>query len=76
VAITGKQERNGVPGPDGFRDSATGPVPDVAPLIGQAQSAGTSNMLEGHAVAGVLAGHTVSFEWDAGLAIDEQPGEA
>jgi hypothetical protein len=76
MAVTDKQARNGVPGPDAFRDSQPGPVPDVAPLIGQAESAGSSNMLEGHATAATLAGHTVSFEWDAGLAIDELSGEA
>jgi hypothetical protein len=31
-------------------------------------------MLDGHALADEIAGHTVSFEWDAGLAVNDNEG--
>jgi hypothetical protein len=77
MTYTDKQERNGATGSAGEQDSArTGPVPVVAPLVGQAEAAAADHMTDGHALTDVLAGHAVSFEWDAGLAVSEVAGES
>jgi hypothetical protein len=75
MGFTQKQERNGATGSGGEQQSGqTGPIPDVP--ISQAEAAGNSNMAEGHVMVSTLAGHSVSFDWEAGLAIGEVPGEA
>jgi hypothetical protein len=78
MAFTPKQERNGADMGGGGQDTALpGPsaLADIAAAKAQAEAAGLSNMAEGHAMAGAtLDGHTVSFEWDAGLAINDNEG--
>jgi hypothetical protein len=77
MAFTDKQIRNGADQGGGEQNTATpGPSAqaDIAAAKGQAEAAGMSNMSEGHAMAGTLAGHGVSFEWDAGLAISDIEG--
>jgi hypothetical protein len=80
MTFTPKQVRQGTDiGADGHNSAVAneGPMPDVAPLIGQAMGAAAAysdnglKVFEGGGVTG-----TVSFEWDDGLAIPEQPGEA
>jgi hypothetical protein len=56
MAVTDKQARNGVPGPDATRDPQTGPVPDVAPLIGQAEAAALPRGEDGHTLMGSSQG--------------------
>jgi len=78
VAFTDKQVRNGAD--QGGGDGQNTAVPsadvtgDVASAKTQAESAGNAYMLDGHALAGAIAGHTVSFEWDAGLAVNDNEG--
>lgn len=89
MAYTGKQERNGATGSGGEQNSAQ-PGPDstaaIAGLLSQSQSAAENrggdakNLFVSPAGSGV-GGHDVGavgpmFEWDSGLAIAEQPGEA
>jgi len=75
MAFTGKQQRNGTDIGGGERVTPPGPMPDVGPLMSQAQSAAEGRMTQGHQVF-LGAGFAADVnDWDAGLAIDEQPGE-
>lgn len=77
MALTPKQERNGIPAMAAGQATEIvdkGPMPDVPPLVAQAMSAAIGTMTEGHAMMGALAGHAVSFEWDAGLAVNDVEG--
>jgi hypothetical protein len=75
MAYTAKQERNGAVGSGGQQNSAQ-PGPEPVVPMGAAVAAGNAYGQEGHALMDALAGHTVSFDWEAGLAIGELPGEA
>lgn len=76
MAMTPKQDRNGVPGP-----STTGgvsmPGPDstreIASVQRQAQAAGNARKSHDYLRVPASDPHT---EWDAGLAINEPAGEA
>lgn len=76
--FTQKQERNGTAiGADGHNSAVANEGPMPAIPIGQAEAAAVKYSETGHQVfngGGVSA--VVSFEWDDGLAIPEQPGEA
>ena len=76
---TDKQERNGATGSTATQDTAQ-PSVDLTAMISSgldsAVTAGNANMTEGHVLQGTLYGHTVSYDWDDGLAINEMPGEA
>jgi len=79
VAYTEKQERNGATGDAGVNTTVAQPSTDLTSTVSsglaQAVAAGLANMQEGHAMTGGLYGHTVSYDWDDGLAISEMPGE-
>jgi hypothetical protein len=80
-----KQQRNGNTGPAGEQDSMPGPYPDVGGVMSASQSAADVRSTEGHdfmsspAGSGAgghqVGGYGAMFEWDAGLAIGEEPGE-
>ena len=78
MAYTDKQQRNGATGSVATQNTAV-PGPDATGVIAaakaQAEAAATSHGVDGHAMAGELAGHAVSFEWDAGLAVNDVEGE-
>jgi hypothetical protein len=86
MAITDKQARNGLPELPAAANPQPGPMPDLAALQSQAESA--ANERKGATQALIMspqgsgtAGHSIgaaasSFEWDDGLAVSEQPGEA
>lgn len=84
MSYTEKQERNGATGTDGGHNTAI-PGPDdtaqISGLITQAQDAALSlegqapQLLEGNGVGNGIAPGTM-WEWDDGLAIAHQPGEA
>ena len=77
MAFTAKQERNGAAQGGGGQNTAV-PGPDATSAVAsaktQAESAGNAYMLDGHALASEIAGHTVSFEWDSGLAVNDNEG--
>ncbi len=77
MGFTPKQVRNGATGSGGEQDTAR-PGPDasgdVAAGKAAAESYGVAHSSDGHALTGSLAGHTVSFEWDAGLPINDVEG--
>jgi hypothetical protein len=86
MAFTGKQQRNGTDiGGGGEQNPMPGPMPDVAGLMSQSQSAAEVRSMEGRdlmaspqgsgAAGHEVGGYGAMFEWDAGLAIGEQPGE-
>ena len=78
MAYTEKQLRNGATGDSSTQDTAqpsTDLTGTISGLQSQAVAAGNANMTEGHVLTGGLYGHSVSYEWDAGLAIGEMPGE-
>jgi len=88
MVFTAKQERNGATGSAGEQQSAqTGPIPNVP--IGAAEAAGNDRWNEGAGLLATPQGSGPSpggtrvvgaggniWEWDAGLAIGELPGEA
>jgi hypothetical protein len=86
MGYTDKQVRNGATGDAGERSSQTGPVPNVSPVMGQAESAGNDRWNEGRGLlespqGSGTGGHQVGsggsmWEWDSGLAVDELSGEA
>jgi hypothetical protein len=90
MGYTDKQIRNGATGSGGEQQSAqSGPMPNVAPLQSQAESAGEDRWNEGAGLLATPQGSGPSpggtrvvgsggniWEWDAGLAISEMPGEA
>jgi len=95
MAYTDKQERNGATGEVATQNTAvTGPMPDVEPLVRQAQDVGmgrandaldffssaagagpapSSNVADSDRIVGNPGGSV--WDWDAGLAISEMPGE-
>jgi len=86
MGFTQKQERNGanIGSADGGSNTAQpGPMPPIP--MAAAQSAAETRAEEGHqfmilpqgsGVAGhEIGGYGAMFEWDAGLAIGEEPGE-
>jgi len=70
VAYTEKQERNGATGDAAVNTTVAQPSTDLTSTVSsglaQAVAAGLANM---------QYGHTVSYDWDDGLAISEMPGE-
>lgn len=90
MAMTPKQDRNGVPGPGATGGNVAQPGPDataeIRSVMRQATAAGNSGAAEGRGLfvspAGSgVDGHEVRdygsmFEWDAGLAVNEPAGEA
>jgi hypothetical protein len=71
--LTGKQERNGITADAGHDTGQPGPMPDVP--IGAAEAAGNGRHGD-QSVFTAPSGGSVSFDWEAGLAIGELPGEA
>jgi hypothetical protein len=87
MGFTDKQERNGATGSGGEQDSAQpGPMPNVSPLIGQAEAVANDRWNQGRDLlqspqGSGTTGHQVGaagnmWEWDSGLAISELSGEA
>jgi len=86
VAITDKQQRNGLPELSAVSNPQPGPMPDLAGLMSQAETAALGRKGEAQGLimspqGSGVDGHSVgaaatSFEWDDGLAVAEQPGEA
>lgn len=77
MVFTPKQERQGTAiGADGHNSAVANEGPMPAIPMGEAMAAAAGYSDQGRQVfdGGGLEG-TVSFEWDAGLAIPEMPGE-
>ena len=80
MALTPKQERNGIPEMVSTRETGPGPMPDCAGPMEQAETAADDHaalamhLFDTPAGSG-LAGHDMaSFEWDDGLAINDVEG--
>jgi hypothetical protein len=74
--FTPKQVRNGadIGGGDNASVAMPGPMPDTAAVMSQSTSAGNNYSELGHQQMLEPSGSTVSFEWDAGLAINDVEG--
>jgi hypothetical protein len=56
MGLTGKQERNGIPPMVAGQDPQRGPVPDVAPLVSQAEAAAVPRIEDGRGLMGSSQG--------------------
>jgi hypothetical protein len=91
MAMTPKQDRNGVPGPMTTSPHTAQPGPDatkkIQSLMRQAENYGNARKNEAHSEllntpqGSGVNGHEIGgggnmYEWDSNLAVSEVPGEA